>query len=145
MQYTNLGTHYVIRLVPGENVGESILLFCEKEKIPSAYFTMIGACKDVELAHYNINKKEYKTKVFSHPTEVASLTGNIALHEGKHIVHMHGVFSDETMTTYGGHIMKAVIYAAGEIFLTPFVKTIEKHIDNETGLKLMQLDCALLK
>ena len=145
MQYTNLGNHYVIRLVPGEDVGESLLLFCKKEKIASAYFTMIGACRDVELAHYNLEQQKYTTKVFSSPTEVASLTGNIALYDGSRIVHMHGVFSDETMAAHGGHIMKAVIHAAGEIFLTPYDTTIEKHFDKETGLKLMKLQCTLQK
>src|ERR1700752_2518475 len=78
----------------------------------SSHFSMIGGCSDVELAYYDIDKKEYSSKTHSaRNIEVITITGNVAWFEGKAWVHAHGVFGDDDHNCFGGHINKLTISA----------------------------------
>ena len=106
MYYEKL-THnqYILRLVRGENVFETLQKFCRQEQIVGAFFSGIGAVDKAELAHYNIETQKYSSQKFNQALEVINLTGNIALHEGEIIIHAHGTFSDTSMHCLGGHVV----------------------------------------
>jgi predicted DNA-binding protein with PD1-like motif len=40
----------------------------------------------------------------------------------------------------GGHLVKAITYPTVELFMTVFSTPLQKTLDNETGLKLIQTD-----
>ena len=133
------GTHFLV-LLEGEKLIESITDFCTAQKITAAMFTAIGALKEIELGFYDLAAKEYLWKKAEAELELDSATGNVALLDGKPIVHAHATVSDNEMHAFGGHIKEAVVGASCEVFLTPLQGKIERKPDEKTGLKLMQID-----
>lgn len=129
---------YVLKVSVGEDVMGELKMFCREQGIEAASFFAIGAAKEIQIAWYNIHKKEYVKRDVQQELEIASLLGNVAVMDGETLVHAHGSFSDENMQMMGGHINKLVVGAACEIVLTKLEGKIEKAFDEETGLNLMQ-------
>jgi uncharacterized protein len=132
--------NFIIRLKKGERVNESISKFCRILKISTGYFTGIGAVEELTLAHYDVAKKEYTTKEMDGAFEVTNMTGNVAIFEGISLVHTHMTVSDNEMKAFGGHLMKAKVYAGMEVMFRDLGSAKLKKEDEETGLKLFQLD-----
>ena len=87
MDYRRAGKQIVLRLDEDEEVVHSVLEVCSKEKIESAVISGIGALKKAELSNFDTNKMEYHSKTFQGMLEIASLNGNIAVHDGKILLH----------------------------------------------------------
>jgi len=132
------GKKYIIRLDRGEDVIQELKNFCQAKKIGAAFFFALGAAYETELAHYDIDKKRYSNKVIRQKLEINSLAGNIALMDGKIIIHSHGVFSDETMQTQAGHVNRLMVAATCEIFLEVLKGKIQRKLDKDIGLNLMK-------
>ena len=65
------------------------------------------------------------------------MVGNIALMNNEIIVHTHGVFGRQDLSTIGGHIKKLIVSATCEITLTTFEKDFTRSFDEKTGLNLL--------
>lgn len=133
------GTH-VLLLLEGEKLIESVTNFCAGKNIGAATFSAIGALKEAELGFYDLAAKEYRWKKMKAELELDNATGNVAVLDGKLIVHAHATASDNEMHAFGGHLKEAVIGASCEVFLKPLQGKIERKHDDKTGLKLMQID-----
>lgn len=144
MEYRQEIDTYIIKLRRGEELISRLRDFCQEQEIYAGVFSLIGACDDITLAFYDLPRQEYLTKQFPAPHEAVSLTGNIAIVKNSSppeiLVHAHGVFSNAAMQTVGGHVVKAHINAAAEIFLRTFPDPLIKEHDPETGLKLLNLN-----
>ncbi|MBI2543342.1 MAG: DNA-binding protein [Candidatus Aenigmarchaeota archaeon] len=136
MKYTKSGDTYIIKLFKGEKIMEYLVKFCEVKKITSGIFHAIGAVLDAEISFYNLKTKEYQWKKFNKPMEITGMTGNVALFEGKPLLHIHLTFSDDKMNVVGGHLKEATVGGTCEIFLTDTKIKMEREYDEETGLKL---------
>jgi len=130
---------YVISLAPGEEIIETLDAFLAREKIDNAYFSGIGAVSKAELAHYRVDNKKYSSKVFQEPLEVANLTGNAFLFEGKPLVHAHVTLANDRFETLAGHLVNGVISAACEIVLVKLDSQLQKKYSHEIGLKLLDI------
>lgn len=132
---TNL--FYVLRLSFGEEVRKELESFCKARRIGAAWLNAIGASKELEIACYNLNKKQYDTREFKEMLEVVGIIGNISIKDGSPFLHAHGTFARPSMEVIGGHIMKCVISATCEIWLKKIDGRIERKHDDFTGLHLM--------
>ena len=130
---------YLIRLVKGEEINGAIKKFCEKLKIKNAEILGIGSIENPTLAHYRVDIKKYKEKIFNGIFELTSLIGNVAIFEEKPLVHIHVAISDEEMRSFGGHLVKGCVSATVEIVLNAFDSKHTKSYDKEIGLKLWKL------
>ena len=140
MKYKMVDEHiYVISLAPGEEIIDKINTFLEQEKIDNAYFFGIGALKKAELAHFRVDTRNYSSKVFEEPLELANLTGNAFLHEGKPLVHAHVTLANDRFETIAGHLVSGVISAAGEILVRKLNSKIGKKHSPVIGLKLLNM------
>jgi uncharacterized protein len=129
---------YVLRFDLGEDVMEGLKDFSKKQKIKSADFSAIGACREIVLSFYNLKTKKYEDKLVKEDLEITSLIGNIA-HLGKEIIiHSHGNFSDDKMKVMGGHVKKLIVSATCEVILSVMDKKIIRGYDEVTGLNLMK-------
>ena len=128
---------YVLSFKRGEELMEGIKEFCRENHIEAASFSAIGAANEVELAWYNLVAKKYITILFKEDMELVSLTGNVSKMGNDVIIHNHGVFSFQDMSTKSGHVMKIVISGACEVTLHKNEGSIERVYDDETGLNLM--------
>ena len=129
---------YVLSCSRDEEIMSEIKKFAEKNNIEAASFSIIGAAKEVELAWYDVDIKEYTTKTFTEKLEIVSMTGNVGVMDKDTIVHSHGVFSNKEMQTMGGHINKVVVAAACEITLEKLEGAIKREYSKEIGLNLME-------
>lgn len=130
---------YLIRLVIGENVGDSILKFCEILRIKNAYLTAIGAVKSPTLSYYDVESRKFLNKTLEGDYELTSFIGNIAIFKNKPILHAHVTVSDKEMHAYGGHFVISTVAASVEIVLTVFDTKYEKTFNKDVGLNLWDL------
>ncbi|MCH8315295.1 MAG: DNA-binding protein, partial [Planctomycetes bacterium] len=136
---------YILRLDPGEELRQEVEKFCKEQGINAAWVNALGSCKELELAYYNLEKKEYETKTFSERLEIVTAVGNIALKDGESLdktqdlpfIHIHGTFSNSSMSVIGGHINRCIISATCEVSLWKSERAIRRKYDEFTGLHLM--------
>lgn len=141
MQVRDVETGFMLKLSRGEKVMETLAQFCEKRAIKGGFLHALGAVKNTEIGYYSLEKREYFFKTIPEEREVASMTGNIALVDGKPFIHAHAVLSamDEGLSCIGAHIKEAEVAVTLEVYLTPFATPFARAYDEETGLKLLQL------
>lgn len=138
MQYKKLEDTYVVRLERGEEVIQSLKELCEKEKIKVAEITGLGAADLVEIGLFNVKTKEYRTQVEEGMFEITSLVGNATRKEGEVYLHIHINFSDSSTITKGGHLVRAIISATGEIFVRKIEGEVNRKLSKEVGLNLLE-------
>jgi len=134
---------YFIRLSRDEEVIATLTKFCAKEKITSGSFRAIGAVKDAKIGFYDLAKKKYGTVEYPHEMEVATMTGNVSLVNGGPFIHVHAILSDmrpgHENETIGGHVFSATVAVTLEVHLESFKGSIERVLDNDIGLKLLDI------
>ena len=137
MEYKKIDeNHIVVRIQKGEEVLEQLSLLAMKENILAGEITGIGASNKVEIGLFNTDTKEYKTTVKEGMFEITSLLGNISRKDGEVYLHCHINFSDASLTTYGGHLVKCFISATCEIIVTVLHVSIDRKFDENIGLNL---------
>ncbi len=141
MEYKRIDDrHYVVRINKGEEVLEQLSLLCSKENINAGEIKGIGASNKVEIGLFNTSTKEYKTTVKEGMFEITSLLGNISRKDANVYLHCHINFSDVSLNTYGGHLVKCYISATCEIIVTVLNGEIGRLFDEEIGLNLFSFE-----
>ena len=128
---------FILALTMGENLFEGILRCANAAELNSASISGLGALDDVTVAYYNLQTKQYQTKLFKGMYELISLNGNITLVEGKRFIHIHAALGTEEYDVVGGHIMDAIVGPSAEITIIPLSGDIDREYAAATGLKLM--------
>lgn len=140
MHYSKINEDtYLLRLERGEKVNETVKSFCDESKIANAWLSGIGSIENPTLGHYDVTTQKYTDKAFLGIFELTNLTGNVAVFEGKPLVHAHVSLSDESMQAFGGHLVEAIVSATVELFLTVLPTSHTKSHNDEIGLKLWDL------
>lgn len=137
MEFKRFENDYVVRLNKGENVIESLKKLCKEEDIKLAEITGLGASDKVEIGVFNINTKEYKTKVFEGMFEITSLVGNATRKDGEVYLHIHINFGDAEGNVYGGHLVDSKISATSEIIVRKINGEVGRKLSEEIGLNLL--------
>lgn len=127
----------VLRIDAGEEVIETIREYCDEQEIMAASVSAIGAAKTVLVSWYDLTRKVYEDKQLEGQWEIVSLNGNVSLKNDKAFVHVHGAFSDKSMSVQGGHVKKLVVGATCEVILTVIEGSMQRQSDEETGLFLL--------
>jgi hypothetical protein len=140
MTYTFDGYNYVIKLMPGDRLIESIEQFAHEAKIEGAWIEGLGAVQQVTLGFYDLGNQQYLWQTFDGLRELASLTGNLAFdQDGKIMLHAHGVLSDREYKTIAGHIKDFVAGATVELFIHRTYKPLQRSLDKDVGLQTLDL------
>lgn len=140
MQFTKTEKGYLIRLLKGENLVETLTSFCAQQQIHAGVFSAIGSAAKAELGYFNPEKKEFSFTSFTQSLEIVSLWGNVSLVGDKPFLHIHAVLSDDKLACHGGHLKEAVIGPTCEVFLTDLQMTISREYDESIGLNLLQCE-----
>ena len=82
---------YAVIFSKGDEAFSGLNEFAEKYHVTSAHFTAIGALRGATLAWFSPERKMYKKIPVEGQLEVASMIGDIALFNGKPVVHTHMV------------------------------------------------------
>ena len=138
MEYRKFDDTYVVRLNRGEEVIESLKDLCKNENIELAEITGLGASNLVEIGVFNVNTKEYNTKIFEGMFEITSLIGNATRKDGEVYLHIHINFGDEEGLVKGGHLVRSIISATSEIVVRRINGKVGRKLSNEIGLNLLE-------
>ncbi|MCI0531972.1 MAG: DNA-binding protein [candidate division Zixibacteria bacterium] len=139
MQYKKTEKGWLLRLLRDEEIISSLTKFAMDKKIESGFLFGLGAVYDPKIGYYDLTTKQYYSQILKGDYEILNLTGNISAADGKPVVHAHITLSDQKCQALGGHLFGAKIYATGEIWIAPFDLRVERKLDTEIGLKLLDL------
>jgi predicted DNA-binding protein with PD1-like motif len=129
--------HYAVIFYQGDEAFSGLLEFAEKYHVTSAHFTAIGALNGATVGWFDPQRKMYKKIPIEGQVEVISMIGDIALYQGKPVVHTHMVVGTSDGTTRGGHVLDAYVSPTLEVMVTVDPATMQKRFDPETDLTLI--------
>ena len=134
---------FVVVFDAGEEVADGLLGFARSRKLEGAYFTAIGALRDVTLGFWDGAAREYHRIPLPEQVEVLSLSGNIArAPEGGPKVHAHIVVGKADGTAHGGHLLEGHVYPTLEAILIETADRLRRRFDSRTGLALLDPDAS---
>jgi predicted DNA-binding protein with PD1-like motif len=128
---------YAVIFSTGDEAFSGLQAFAEKYQVTSAHFTAIGAVNGATVAWFDPQRKMYKKIPIDGQFEVISMIGDIALYQGKPIVHTHMVLGAADGTTRGGHVLDANVSPTLEVMVTVDAIAMQKRFDPETDLTLI--------
>jgi predicted DNA-binding protein with PD1-like motif len=128
---------YAVIFGKGDEAFSGLQDFAEKYHVTSAHFTAIGAVNGATVGWFDPRRKMYKKIPIAGQFEVISMVGDIALFQGKPIVHTHMVLAGADGTTRGGHVLDANVSPTLEVMVTVDAIAMQKRLDPETDLTLI--------
>lgn len=132
---------FILVFDTGDELSKGLSKFANEQKLSAASFKAVGALSSVRLAWFNWQTKKYEPSVtLEEQVELLSLIGDVALSEGKPVVHAHAVIGKKDGTAHGGHLLEARIRPTCEVVLTESPAHLQKYVDPESGLALIGLD-----
>lgn len=131
---------FLIRLDQGDELFSSLQLFADQHHIQSGYVSGTGMVRELELGFFNSDMSEYERTSFTEQFETLSLAGTIAEYQGSPIFRIHGVFGKRDLSTVGGLVTRAVTDMTMELFVSDFETRIERALEENSGLKLLNFD-----
>jgi hypothetical protein len=139
MRYRAVQGGWAVVLQRGDDLLGCLQQFARDTGLRAGFFNGLGAVCDVQLAYWDMSRREYLRTDLEGDQEIGGLTGNIAVLDGAPFVHAHAVLSGHDFLARTGHLMRARVSATVEIFVDDFGGAIHRALDAETGLKLWQL------
>jgi predicted DNA-binding protein with PD1-like motif len=128
---------YAVIFYQGDEAFSGLLEFAETYHVTSAHFTGIGALNGATVGWFDPQRKMYKKIPIDGQHEVIGMSGDIALYQGKPVVHTHMVVGNPDGTTYGGHVLEANVSPTLEVMVTVDPVTMQKRFDPATDLTLI--------
>jgi uncharacterized protein len=118
-------------------VMKGLLAFARKYKLTAGHVTGIGAISDAVIGYFDPEKKAYLRIHEEGQQEVLSLTGNLAQYENAPFFHVHVALGLRDGHTRGGHLFEMTVRPTVELILTAYPKVVERKVDPEWGLPLL--------
>jgi hypothetical protein len=133
------GAYYQLRLMPGEEIVETLAGFVGSHRIKSGFLTGIGAAEDIVLGCFDPKTKTYHKRTFEGDNEVAAVVGNVAWLKQAPACHIHAVISRPNLTTFAGHLFSGTVTVTLEVALVPGTRRLQRKPDPFSGLNLLEL------
>ncbi|MBO2007658.1 DNA-binding protein [Siccationidurans soli] len=109
---------YVLVFAKGDEVMSGLTEFAQKYNVKSAHYQAIGDALSAKIGVYDYSHKQFKVIPITEPSEVTSLTGDIALLNGKPAAHSHLNLAAADGSVRGGHLLELIIGPTLELFVT---------------------------
>jgi predicted DNA-binding protein with PD1-like motif len=134
-----MSNRYLLRLETGEEVLSTLKAFSGREGFASASLIGLGAVDRLVVAYYDLAAREYVPRTYTGKLELLNLTGNIVRRESEHVLHIHATASREHEGAIGGHLVEARVGPTVEITLDLLDERVERKLDADIGLPLLDL------
>jgi uncharacterized protein len=128
---------YAVIFYQGDEAFSGLQEFAEKFHVSSAHFTAIGALNRATLGWFDPDRKMYKKIPINGQHEVIGMSGDIALYQGKPVVHTHMLVGSPDGTTRAGHVLDAYVSPTLEVMVTADPIAMQKRFDPDTDLTLI--------
>tara|TARA_B100000676_G_C18080029_1_gene850537 strand:- start:2922 stop:3506 length:585 start_codon:yes stop_codon:yes gene_type:complete len=118
MEHTRSGNDILVRLDPGEEIHTSLRKLADDVDFDAAAITSgIGRTRDNQYGYMN-SEGVYKRRPLDSPSELVSLSGNIARTEnGDAFTHIHCCWSDDDNNVHAGHMFESTVHVVAEIHI----------------------------
>ncbi len=133
------GPYWQLRLMPGEEVVDTLVDFVRRHRVKSGFLTAIGAAKDITMGCFDPKTKAYKKRVFKGDHEIAALIGNVAWLGRDPVCHLHAVISTPRLATFAGHLFSGTVTVTLEVAFVPGTRRIARKPDPLSRLNLLAL------
>jgi uncharacterized protein len=128
---------YAVIFYQADEALSGLLEFAQKYHVTSAHFTAIGALSGATLGWFDPQRKMYKKIPIIGQHEVIGMSGDIALYQGKPVVHAHMMVGGSDGTTRAGHVLAAYVSPTLEVMITVDPMAMQKRFDPKTDLTLI--------
>jgi uncharacterized protein len=128
---------YAVIFYQGDEAFSGLMEFAQQYHVTSAHFTAIGALNGATVGWFDPQRKMYKKIPINGQHEVIGMSGDIALYQGKPVVHTHMLVGSPDGTTQGGHVLEAYVSPTLEVMVTVDPVTMQKRFDPATDLTLI--------
>jgi predicted DNA-binding protein with PD1-like motif len=128
---------YAVISYQGDEVYSGLQESAEKYHVTNAHFTAIGALDDATVGWFDPQRKMYKKIPISGQHELIGMSGDIALYQGRPVVHTHMVVGSPDGTTRAGHVLEAYASPTVEAMVTVDPVSMHKRFDPATDLTLI--------
>ena len=139
MKAVRNGSYWQLRLMPGEEIVETLAGFVGSHRIKSGFLTAIGAAENITLGCFDPKTKVYHKRLFKGDHEVAALVGNVGWLGKDPACHIHVVISTPRLVTYAGHLFSGTVTVTLEVALVPGTRRLSRKPDPLSGLNLLAL------
>jgi uncharacterized protein len=130
---------FILVFETGDELAKGLSDFAIEQKLSAASFKAVGALSSVRLGWFSWKAKKYEPSVtLDEQLELLSLIGDVALKDGKPVVHAHVVVGKKDGTAHGGHLLEAHTRPTCEVVLTESPVQLQKVVDPESGLALIK-------
>jgi hypothetical protein len=129
---------FLVRLMKGEEIHESLTTYAGKHGITGATVSGIGAVRNVEVGFFNTKIRAYDRRKINEDTELLSLIGNLCLREGRPFLHAHVVLMKSDFSVCGGHLIRGEINVTGEFAVRQADLSLVRSMDETIGLDLLE-------
>jgi predicted DNA-binding protein with PD1-like motif len=124
----------------GEEIASVLQQFAREEGLGGSSFKAIGALSSAKLGWFNWETKKYDLAcVLDEQVELLSLIGDIVLRDGEPQLHAHMVIGRSDGTAQGGHLLEARVRPTCELILTESPNHLQKKLDPNSGIALIQI------
>ncbi len=130
-------TTYAVIFGAGDEILGGLTQFAEENHISAARITGIGSIHNGTLAWLNPDTKKFRMIHIDQQAEVLSLLVDIAMYQGKPVVHVHMVVGFGDGTAHGGHLLEAHVWPTLEVIVTSYPRPLYKKFDPEKGIAVI--------
>jgi len=130
--------HFALVFELGDDVIAEMQRFVEEQNVMAAFFNGLGGFQRATFGFYNLTGKRYEP-IEVGQVEVLSLTGNVAIYDGKPKLHIHCALGHRDGRAVGGHLMQATVGPTLEIVLDELAGNLHRTDRPEIGLPLIDL------
>ncbi|WP_158825000.1 PPC domain-containing DNA-binding protein [Mucilaginibacter lacusdianchii] len=128
---------YILVFAKEDEIMSGLTEFAQKNNITSAHFTAIGDALRARVGWYDQSRKMFKVIPITEPAEITSLIGDIAMYNGKPVVHAHINLATSDGMVHGGHLLEAYIFPTLEVRLTVEPEAMYKKLYLEAGATII--------
>ena len=138
-QIENTPKTFILVFETGDELASGLSAFAAERQLSAASFQAVGGLSSVRLGWFNWEAKKFEPSVtLDEQLELLSLIGDVALKDGKPVVHAHAVVGKKDGTAHGGHLLEAHIRPTCEVVLTESPVHLQKFVDPESGVALIK-------
>jgi predicted DNA-binding protein with PD1-like motif len=139
MRYAQHGDTFLVRLEPDADIPAGIAQAAADLRIDAGSVSGIGAGYDWELGYFDRGTREYVRQAFAGEWEILSLSGNLAIKEGRPFPHVHIILGGRDFRTVGGHLFAGRVGATCELVIRKLPGYLSRTQDEATGLFLLDV------
>jgi predicted DNA-binding protein with PD1-like motif len=139
MKHRRFNDKIVVRIDKGEDIISSIKAVCKEYQVKAGSLFGIGAVGKITIGLFNTNIKQYHSRELVGDYELAPLAGNIMTKNGEPYIHLHANVCNADQTSFGGHVLAAVVSITCELVIDIIDGTIERTFDSDIGVNTIDL------